>query len=127
VLSDEIYGRLQYAGSHVCLPGLYPEGTVLTSGFSKWSSAGGWRLGYAHYPPGLRALRAAVLSGASHTYSCAPAPLQHAVARALARDGPELTAYTVTARKVLAAVASYCQVTGQQSQNKSYFNGARPV
>jgi len=109
VLSDEIYARLEYTGQHVCMSELYPEGTILTSGFSKWSSAGGWRLGYAHYPQPLHQLRKAVLSGASHTYSCAPAPLQHAVARALLRDGEELRTYVVGARKVLAAVASYCQ------------------
>ena len=68
VLSDEIYARLTYSGGHVCMSGVYPEGTVLTSGFSKWSSAGGWRLGYAHFPPDLTSLREAVTSGASHTY-----------------------------------------------------------
>jgi len=109
VLSDEIYARLEYTGQHVCMSELYPEGTILTSGFSKWSSAGGWRLGYAHYPQPLHQLRKAVLSGASHTYSCAPAPLQHAVARAILRDGEELRSYVIGQRKVLAAVASYCQ------------------
>ena len=74
VLSDEIYARLEYTGQHVCMSELYPEvtisahlaswtkfsvlqGTILTSGFSKWSSAGGWRLGYAHYPQSLHQLR----------------------------------------------------------------------
>ena len=74
VLSDEIYARLEYTGQHVCMSELYPEvrisfnlerltqffadqGTILTSGFSKWSSAGGWRLGYAHYPQPLHQLR----------------------------------------------------------------------
>ena len=69
VLSDEIYARLTYpGGEHVCMSEIYPEGTILTSGFSKWSSAGGWRLGYAHFPPALSGLREAVTSGASHTY-----------------------------------------------------------
>merc|ERR1712181_104130 len=81
-----IYARLEYTGQHVCMSELYPEGTILTSGFFKGSSAGGWRLGYAHYPQPLHQLRKAVLSGASHTYSCAPAPLQHAVARAILRS-----------------------------------------
>ena len=55
----------------------------------------------------------AVLSGASHTYSCAPAPLQYAVARALARDGAELRQYVLGARRTLQAVATYCQVTAR--------------
>ena len=57
VISDEIYARLEYSGTHTCLAELYPEGTILTSGFSKWSSAGGWRLGYAHFPPSLDQLK----------------------------------------------------------------------
>ena len=109
VLSDEIYARLNYMGDHVCMSKLYPEGTILTSGFSKWSSAGGWRLGYAHFPQSLESLKKAVLSGASHTYSCAPAPIQHAVARALNQDKEELRKYMISCRAVLGAVASYCQ------------------
>jgi len=109
VLSDEIYARLNYEGDHVCMSKLYPEGTILTTGFSKWSSAGGWRLGYAHFPDSLEALKKAVLSGASHTYSCAPAPIQHAVARALRHDKEELTKYMIAQRRILQAVARYCQ------------------
>jgi len=109
VLSDEIYARLNYEGKHVCMSKIYPEGTILTSGFSKWSSAGGWRLGYAHFPDSLQSLKKAVLSGASHTYSCAPANIQHAVARALKQDKEELQKYIIGARTVLHAVANYCQ------------------
>jgi len=109
VLSDEIYARLNYEGNHVCMSGIYPEGTILTTGFSKWSSAGGWRLGYAHFPESLQALRKAVLSGASHTYSCAPAPMQHAVARALKEDKEELRKYVLSQRTILQAVSRYCQ------------------
>ena len=44
VLSDEIYGRLHYQGEHVSIARYYPEGTVISSGLSKWCGAGGWRL-----------------------------------------------------------------------------------
>lgn len=108
VLSDEIYARLRFDGNHTALSKVYPEGTILTSGFSKWSSAGGWRLGYAHFPAQLSQLRVAVLGGASHTYSCAPAPLQYAVAHALTRDKEELKKYILGCRRVLEAVARYC-------------------
>ena len=40
VLSDEIYGLLNFKGQHECMAKWYPEGTLVTSGFSKWSSAG---------------------------------------------------------------------------------------
>lgn len=58
----------------------YPEGCVVTSGLSKWASAGGWRVGYALFPKELSALQAAVSSAASHTYSCCAAPQQYAAA-----------------------------------------------
>lgn len=109
VLSDEIYARINFDGDHVCMSTLYPEGTILTTGFSKWSSAGGWRLGYAHFPDSMQSLKNAVLSGASHTYSCAPAPIQHAVARALKHDKEELRLYMTAQRTILGAVARYCQ------------------
>ncbi len=37
ILSDEIYARLSFGDGHVCMADVYPEGTILTSGFSKWS------------------------------------------------------------------------------------------
>ena len=40
-------------------------------------------MGYHIYPPELKALKEAVKSAASHSYSCAPAPMQHAVAKGL--------------------------------------------
>ena len=59
VISDEIYDRLTYGGSHTCvasLPGLR-ERTLLLGGFSKAYAMTGWRLGWV----------------------CAPAPLAEAV------------------------------------------------
>jgi len=48
VISDEIYGLLHHKGEHVSLAQFYPEGTMVTSGLSKWCGAGGWRLGICH-------------------------------------------------------------------------------
>ena len=84
VLSDEIYGLLNFEGKHQSMAKVYPEGTLVTSGFSKWSSAGGWRVGYIvvpslpqHWSPFMTVLQ----SAASQTYSCAPAPMQFALAK----------------------------------------------
>lgn len=82
VLSDEIYGQLRFDGEHVSLAAVYPEASIVTTGFSKWSSAGGWRVGYAVVPKTMAALKAALISAASHTYSCAPAPMQFAIEKA---------------------------------------------
>ncbi|KAF0296189.1 Interferon regulatory factor 2-binding protein-like B [Amphibalanus amphitrite] len=88
---------------------VYPEGTILTSGFSKWLSAGGWRMGYAHYPAALAPLLSAVRSAASNTYSCAPAPQQRALAAALQpKHAHQLDTYIGTCCRLLRAVADYC-------------------
>src|SRR5690606_20032185 len=36
LLSDEIYGQLHHKGSHVSVARYYPEGTIVSSGLSKW-------------------------------------------------------------------------------------------
>ena len=56
-------------------------------------------------------------SGASHTYSCGPANIQHALARAMKEDKEELHEYVTMARNVLSAVATYCQEKVKASLN----------
>ena len=51
ILSDEIYGQLHHEGNHVSIAKYYPEGTIISSGLSKWCGAGGWRLGTFSFPP----------------------------------------------------------------------------
>ena len=106
VLSDEIYGRLNYSATHCSLAKFYPEGTVLTTGLSKWASVGGWRLGYHIYPPALGSLLDAVKSAASQTYSCAAAPIQYAAVSYLSVTY-ETKAYMSHQCRILAAVANY--------------------
>ncbi len=55
VISDEIYDRLVYAGSHVCFPAIpgIKERTLLLGGFSKDYAMTGWRIGYACGPESL--------------------------------------------------------------------------
>lgn len=87
VISDEIYGFLHHEGNHVSLRRYYPEGTIVTSGLSKWSGAGGWRLGVQIMPADAPAeLKNALLGVASETYSCAPAPIQVAAIQAYVWD-----------------------------------------
>jgi len=52
VLSDEIYGRIRYEGTHTsiaAIPGMEPLAIVL-DGFSKTYAMTGWRLGYGVMP-----------------------------------------------------------------------------
>jgi len=55
VLTDEIYGRLQYEGkplSIATLPGM-AERTITLDGFSKTYAMTGWRMGYGIVPQWL--------------------------------------------------------------------------
>ncbi len=55
VLSDEIYSRMLYEGSHVSIasfPGM-KERTIILDGFSKIYAMTGWRLGYGIMPEEL--------------------------------------------------------------------------
>lgn len=108
VLTDEIYGRLTFDGnSFVSLAKVYPEGTVLCSGMSKWASMGGWRLGYHVYPKQLSPLREAVRGAASHTYTSVAAPIQYAVCEVL-RDTESCDSYMQHTRRIMATVGRYC-------------------
>ncbi|XP_041372362.1 aspartate aminotransferase-like [Gigantopelta aegis] len=107
VLSDEIYARLNYKQNHASLVKYYPEGTILCTGMSKWASAGGWRLGYHIYPKELSTLKVAVKSAGSHTFSCAPTPMQFAFAQML-KDTDACENYIKHTSRIMAAVSEFC-------------------
>jgi aspartate aminotransferase len=82
LLSDEIYGELHYQGRHVSVARFYPEGTIISSGLSKWCGAGGWRLGTFTFPPSLNWLLEAMAAVASETYTSTSTPVQYSAVRA---------------------------------------------
>ena len=100
VLSDEIYGELNFEGEHDSIARYYPEGTVISSGLSKWAGAGGWRLGTFLFPPSLRWLLDAIAVVASETFTTTSAPIQYAAIRAY-EGGPEIDDYLARSRRVL--------------------------
>jgi aspartate aminotransferase len=106
VLSDEIYGRLNFTGGHVSIAKHYPEGTILSSGLSKWCGAGGWRLGTFVVPGGLRKLLNALATCASETYTTASAPVQCAAVRAF-QDGPEIESFLGASRRILSSLGRW--------------------
>lgn len=106
LLSDEIYGRLHHRGRHRSILPFYPEGTVLSTGLSKWCGAGGWRLGLFVFPEPLRWLADAMTSVASETFTATSAPIQYAAVRAF-QGGPEIEAYLQQARRVLRALGRH--------------------
>jgi aspartate aminotransferase len=103
VLSDEIYGELDFRGEHVSIARWLEEATILSGGLSKWCGAGGWRLGTFSFPRRMRWLLDALAVLASETYSATSAPIQHAAVRAF-RGGGDIEAYLQRSRSVLAAL-----------------------
>jgi len=107
LLSDEIYGQLHHKGQHISVARYYPEGTIISSGLSKWCGAGGWRLGTFTFPPELDWLLEAMASVASETYTSVSAPIQHAAVYAF-RGGIRIERYLWHARRILSALGNQC-------------------
>lgn len=77
VISDEIYDRLTYEGTHTCfaaIPGMH-ERTVLMGGFSKAYAMTGWRLGWVAAPGPLAE---AVMKVHQYVMMSAPTAAQYA-------------------------------------------------
>jgi aspartate aminotransferase len=107
LLSDEIYGKLHHQGLHVSIARFYPEGTIISSGLSKWCGAGGWRLGTFTFPTGLKWLLDAMTAVASETFTSTSAPIQFAAIRAF-EGGLLLEQYLAHSRRILAALGQWC-------------------
>lgn len=100
LLSDEIYGELHHAGKHVSIARFYPEGTIVSSGLSKWCGAGGWRLGFFIFPENLRWLLDAMAIVASETFTSTSAPIQYAAVSAFQPDAV-IDRYLYNAQRIL--------------------------
>ena len=106
VLSDEIYGELNHSGQHVSIARYYPEGTIISSGLSKWCGAGGWRLGTFIFPHSLEWLLNGMAVVASETYTSTSAPIQYAAVRAF-NGGIRIEHYLFHARRILKVLGRY--------------------
>lgn len=107
ILSDEIYGQLHYKGKHISIARFYPEGTIISSGLSKWCGAGGWRLGTFAFPHNFDWLMNAMTAVASETYTSVSAPIQYAAVRAF-RGGILIERYLLHVRRILAHLGNRC-------------------
>jgi len=105
VLSDEIYARTQHDGAHTSIVPIYPEGSILSSGLSKWCGAGGWRLGVFVFPDRMRWLQDAMAAAGTETFTSTSAPIQYAAVRAF-EEGPEIVEYLQASRRVLGAMGN---------------------
>ncbi len=100
LLSDEIYGPLHHEGAHISVSRYYPEGTIVSSGLSKWCGAGGWRLGTFAFPEELSWLCESMASVASETFTSVCTPVQCAAITAF-QGGSKIERYLWRARRIL--------------------------
>ena len=106
VISDEIYGLLNYEGTYHSISNFLPDQTIITSGLSKWCNAGGYRLGYGIFPDEMDEIRQKVIIQASETYSCVAAPIQYAAVE-IFEAWSDMMHLIKKQRKVLQFVSNY--------------------
>ena len=104
VISDEIYTELDFNGNYHSISHFYPEGTIISSGLSKWCGAGGWRLGTLTFPKELKIIYDSVRSLSSETFTSVSAPIQYAAVKAYTEDHSE---YLNNSRTILKKVADF--------------------
>ncbi|KRP30050.1 MAG: aminotransferase class I/II-fold pyridoxal phosphate-dependent enzyme [Flavobacteriales bacterium] len=106
VIADEIYGEVHHEGNHQTIAKFYPQGTIISTGLSKWAGAGGWRLGFFVFPKNLRYILDAMAIVASETYTSTSAPIQFAAVEAY-REDESTKLYLENSRKILKEVGLY--------------------
>lgn len=117
ILSDEIYGEIHHTGKHKSIAAYYPEGTIISSGLSKWCGAGGWRLGTFSFPPDLNWLCDKMAVVASETYTSVSAPIQYAAVIAF-KGGIKIEEYLWNVRKILSNLGKKCALILKSSDVK---------
>ncbi len=104
ILSDEIYSDLQFDGKYDSISKYYPDGTIISSGLSKWCGAGGWRLGYFAIPEKLRSILNMSKILSSESVSSVTTPIQYAAVEAFTGDYSD---YLNKSRNILLTVGDY--------------------
>jgi aspartate aminotransferase len=104
VLSDEIYSQLSFDGHYKSISNFYPEGTIVSTGLSKWCGAGGWRLGFFAIPNQLSDLKNGLKTMCSESFTSVSAPIQYAAVEAYKGDH---SAYLEAVKKILSFTGSY--------------------
>ena len=104
IISDEIYAELEFSGNFKSITHYYPEGTIVSSGLSKWCGAGGWRLGTLIFPKELIEIKKVINSIASETFTSVSAPIQFASIKAYTENHEK---YLEQSRKILSVISEH--------------------
>jgi len=98
ILSDEIYSNLTFENNYKSISNFYPEGTIVSTGLSKWCGAGGWRLGFFAIPDELKELKNSLKTLCSESFTSVSAPIQYAAIEAYTGD---YSKYLENVKKIL--------------------------
>ena len=104
ILSDEIYTELAFDREYRSISKYYPEGTIVSSGLSKWCGAGGWRLGFFAVPTELNSILKMLKILSSESFTSVSSPTQLAAVEAFQGDYSE---YLNKTTAILEAVGNY--------------------
>ena len=104
ILSDEIYSKLTFNDEYQSISNLYPEGTIVSTGLSKWCGAGGWRLGFFAIPNELKELKNSLKILCSESFTSVSAPIQFAAIEAYSGD---YSSYLKNVKKILSLAGQY--------------------
>ena len=104
ILSDEIYSEFTFNSQYKSISNYYPEGTIVSTGLSKWCGAGGWRLGFFAIPNQLKELKDSLKILCSESFTSVSAPIQYAAVEAYQGDH---SAYLNATKKILSFTGSY--------------------
>ncbi len=107
VVADEIYWELSFANNPSSISKYYPEGTIVSTGLSKWCGAGGWRLGAMAIPGEMSSIREALATIASETFSAVSAPVQYAAICAF-QGNRDVESYLINSRRIMSFLLSQC-------------------
>ena len=117
ILSDEIYTDLTFCNKYDSISKLYPEGTFISGGLSKWCGAGGWGVGFFAVPNKLSSFWESIKTLASESYSTVNSPAQYAAVEAYNGDHEE---YKIKTTNILRSVGNY--VYNHLKSNKVLIN-----
>tara|TARA_Y100000590_G_scaffold436086_1_gene556246 strand:+ start:5378 stop:6613 length:1236 start_codon:yes stop_codon:yes gene_type:complete len=104
ILSDEIYTELAFDREYRSISKYYPEGTIVSSGLSKWCGAGGWRLGFFAVPTELNSILKMLKILSSESFTSVSSPTQLAAVEAFQGDYSD---YLNKTTAILEAVGNY--------------------
>ena len=104
ILSDEIYSQLSFSDERDSISNYNPEGTIISTGLSKWCGAGGWRVGFFAIPDSLNNIKNSLKILASESFTSVSSPIQYAAISAFTKDHSN---YVNKTKKILKEIGMY--------------------